>query len=107
MPPDSRAPTAGQMQPDPNAERIWDAAAEIRQRLSLHAVRPQAIRISMEIVPTLPDDVISDQVSAVHRNALKLAVPPSAGLLEQVMNVQPEHCRRLEQPDDIHSRNSV
>jgi hypothetical protein len=81
--------------------------AEIRKSLSLHAVRPQAIRISMEIVPTLPDDAISDQVSAVHRNALKLSVPPGANLLKQVMNVQPKHCRRLEHPDDIHSRNTV
>src|SRR6478735_2262396 len=61
----------------------------------------------MEMVPTLPDDVITDQVSVVHRNALKFSVPPSANLLEQVMNVQPEHCRRVEHPDDIHSRNTV
>ena len=81
--------------------------AEIRQRLSLNAIRTQAIRISMEIVPTLPDDVIADQVSAVDRNALKLSVPPSANLLEQVMNVQPEHCRRLEHPGDINSRKTV
>ena len=55
---------------------------EIRQSLSLHAVCPQAIRIPTEIVPTLPDDVIADQVSAVHCNALKFSVPPSADLLQ-------------------------
>jgi hypothetical protein len=75
-------------------------------RLSLGACGVPSQPFSV-IIPVLIRAIHTPRTQAVHRNALEFAVPQSLNLLEQLMNVQPEHCRPLEHPDDIHSRNTV
>src|SRR5690242_4574866 len=82
-------------------------AAKVGERLRLHPARLQTIRAAFEFVPLLSDDVAADQISVVHSDALELSCSPGAYLLDEILNMGPEHRRRLEREGHIHPRQAV
>src|ERR1700759_2996451 len=62
--------------------------AKISQGLGLYTLGLHAVCGAPELVPLLPNNVMTQQVTAVHRNIPKLVAAPDTYLFQQVVNAK-------------------